>query len=82
MGGWPVAGRLKRLCRIEWAVTADWLRNSTGTLLMETVIGSHVVITEHFLLNFENRNTFLYQHPQKKKKERKCKLIALTCARL
>lgn len=71
MGGWPVAGRLKRLCRIEWAVTADWLRNSTGTLLMETVIGSHVVITEHFLLNFENRNTFLYQHPQKKKKRKK-----------
>lgn len=62
---------------MEWAVTADWLRNSTGALLMETVLGSNAVITEHFLLNFENRNTVLYQQPPKKKKG---KLIALTCA--
>lgn len=63
---------------MEWAVTADWLQNSTGALLMETVLGSNAVITEHFLLNFENRNTVLYQQPPKKKK--KGKLIALTCA--
>lgn len=44
---------------------------------METVLGSNAVITEHFLLNFENRNTVLYQQPPKKKKG---KLIALTCA--